>query len=179
MTVPVDVVPEGCAGLADSGSYYPDDMPVEWRLTYFSNAFPALLLPASQWLAAVESISDWRDDVHRNFRFYLEAPETIDDPRLTSAVRALADRLVAVVADAPQTRGEIGPEPSSRALLSPSTGRPVGWASRCPRSLNGDLRAARAWLEQLAVRPRLIILDKPTSTQLQQWQELLLLVGWA
>jgi len=53
--------------------FYPDDLPPEWRLTYYANEFPLVLLPAAVWrLAQPAELDDWRDDVSERFRFVLD-----------------------------------------------------------------------------------------------------------
>lgn len=59
------------------GNYYPDDLPEDWRLSYYSNEFRAVVVPASEWLEVdpVE-IERWVDDTHEDFVFFLE----VEDP---------------------------------------------------------------------------------------------------
>lgn len=58
-------------------TYYPDDLPEEWRLSYYSNEFPVVLVPARDWRAAsAATVAQWCEDVHGGFRFYLEV--TVD-----------------------------------------------------------------------------------------------------
>ena len=56
-----------------SDSFYPQDLPEDWRLTYYANEFPGVLVPAERWQAADEAeLLDWVDDVHAGFRFFVE-----------------------------------------------------------------------------------------------------------
>ncbi len=56
-----------------SGRFYPEDLPEDWRLTYYANAFRSVLVPAHQLLhAALEAVSRWTEDVPEGFLFYLE-----------------------------------------------------------------------------------------------------------
>ncbi|WP_428609357.1 hypothetical protein [Sedimenticola sp.] len=83
--------------------FYPDDLPPEWRLTYYANEFPQLLLPAAVWMAGrTEQFCDWRDDVPDGFRFVLDVTGLdMDDGRaltpLQRGVSALGERLAGVV----------------------------------------------------------------------------------
>ena len=71
------------------GVFYPDDLPEEWRLTYYANEFSAVLIPAGEWLAAdAESCADWADDVAESFRFYLELPEEMDAGEILDRLKA-------------------------------------------------------------------------------------------
>ena len=78
------------------GSYYPQDLPREWRLAYYANDFPLVLVPQARWVgAASEQGRVWRDEVSDAFRFYLELtdlqPGTLE--QLPDWVDALGDRL--------------------------------------------------------------------------------------
>ena len=55
-----------------SGDFYPQDLPEDWRLSYYANEFPAVLVPALSWQAAGAELEDWSDEVHEEFRFYLQ-----------------------------------------------------------------------------------------------------------
>lgn len=77
------------------GSYYPADLPEEWRLGYYSNEFRAVVVPARQWQAASSAqIQEWYDETHEGFHFYLEIVDFMAD-WATHAIRAqvLGDRL--------------------------------------------------------------------------------------
>lgn len=72
------------------GAFYPDDLPPEWRLSYYANEFNAVLLPVDLWsLADSDEIESWIDDVHEAFRFFLELP--------VGAWATSADRILDVV----------------------------------------------------------------------------------
>lgn len=60
------------------GSFYPDDLPEDWRLSFFSNEFRAIVVPASEWIDVdpVE-IERWVDDTHEEFVFFLEVEDHI------------------------------------------------------------------------------------------------------
>lgn len=55
------------------GEFYPEDLPEDWRLSYFANAFQSVLVPAASWRGASgERLAQWAEDVPDRFRFYLE-----------------------------------------------------------------------------------------------------------
>ena len=57
-------------------SFYPPDLPEDWRLTYYANEFPGVLVPAERWQATDEAeLLDWVDDVHEGVRFFGELPQ--------------------------------------------------------------------------------------------------------
>ena len=63
------------------GSFYPEDLPVsaeeDWRLTYYSNEFNCVLVPAEYLLClsgqnAVIGCNHWLGEVNDEFQFYVE-----------------------------------------------------------------------------------------------------------
>lgn len=81
-------------------SYYPEDLPESWRLSYYSNEFYGVLVPASEWLnCSSDTWSDWMGDVSGNFQFFLEV-ETVASgelQRLKQFAGLLGDALGGVV----------------------------------------------------------------------------------
>lgn len=56
--------------------FYPDDMPDDWRFSYYSNEFNSVLLPQAELLAAEEdAVKDWYDDIGEDFVFFVELDE--------------------------------------------------------------------------------------------------------
>lgn len=56
-----------------AGSFFPDDLPEDWRLTYYSNEFSGVLVPVSLWrVADAKSVRAWKEAVAEEFLFYLE-----------------------------------------------------------------------------------------------------------
>lgn len=56
-------------------AFYPEDLPGDWRLSYYSNEFRGVLVPADYWdWAGAEEVADWVEDVAAPFRFFLEPP---------------------------------------------------------------------------------------------------------
>ena len=54
------------------GTFYPADLPREWRLTYYANEFDAVLVSAAQWSTAPDgAVAQWADDTVSAFRFFL------------------------------------------------------------------------------------------------------------
>ena len=59
------------------GTFYPDDLPPEWRLNYYNTAFECVYLPYVTWRTTpAETLATWRQDTLAHFRFVLEAPPT-------------------------------------------------------------------------------------------------------
>jgi len=178
MPTSIDVVPQGWWALADANSFYPDDLPPEWHLTYFANVFPAVLVPGPMWQQRSESeLADWHADVHPGFRFYLALTSSADDRARSRAAAALGPALIAFVAEAPERRGTEQFADKALALIAPHAGHRIGTSRHCPSLLNDNPRDARGWLDAQPEPPRLVILDRPRSTELEAWQNLVMLLG--
>lgn len=56
--------------------FYPEDMPEDWRLTFYNTQFGCVFLPAGLWReASVQTLEQWADDTHDQFLFLLEGGE--------------------------------------------------------------------------------------------------------
>lgn len=62
-----------------NGTFYPEDLPQDWQLSYYSNEFNAVLVPVGVWSEdfcatneASFSCEDWLDSVSDEFHFYIE-----------------------------------------------------------------------------------------------------------
>jgi len=52
--------------------YYPEDLPEDWRLDYYSHHFQVILMQTSEWLQASEDdAAQWLVDVKDSFVFFL------------------------------------------------------------------------------------------------------------
>lgn len=83
-------------------TFYPDDLPEDWQLTYFSNEFNAVLVPAAYWQAGeIVDCEEWMDAVHDDFQFFVECHvnmlETITITELESCLKMLQPQIVALV----------------------------------------------------------------------------------
>lgn len=55
------------------GSFYPHDLPEDWRLLYYANEFSTVLVPPSRWLAADDQEARrWSEDLPGHFRLFLQ-----------------------------------------------------------------------------------------------------------
>ncbi|MDH4285537.1 MAG: hypothetical protein OEV35_09495 [Gallionellaceae bacterium] len=67
----------GAAGWEESKlpGFYPDDLPPEWRLTYYNNFFSCVYLTYAEWSGQQDAtIQQWLNDVLPRFRFVLQLP---------------------------------------------------------------------------------------------------------
>ncbi|MHB1585664.1 MAG: DUF72 domain-containing protein [Acidiferrobacteraceae bacterium] len=90
--------------------FYPEELPPEWRLTFYANHFTTVLVPAERWLSgARQDLEQWLDDTGDDFRFVLELPadheRRQDEIRLRT--RILDERIAALVI--PYTQGSMTP----------------------------------------------------------------------
>lgn len=76
-------------------SFYPEDLPEDWQLSFYSNEFRAVLVPASAWSAEDSlEIERWAEDVGEDFVFYLEVVSLQTDwAKLAEAVKPLGEQL--------------------------------------------------------------------------------------
>ncbi len=88
--------------------FYPDDLPPDWRLTYYGNEFSQVLIPQRQWASASGAWEGWRDDVDAGFRFVLELDgydrKTLE--AVSACAQVLSGRLAGVVSWQPITQSQ-------------------------------------------------------------------------
>lgn len=105
-------------------SFYPHDLPHEWRLDYYGNEFAAVVVPASAWLSAdAERLAGWCEAVSPEFRFFLavDAAGSVVGNRIEVVRRALAEHFGGVVLMGGETRPPI-PAPEIPFSVLPSAG---------------------------------------------------------
>lgn len=172
--------------------FYPADLPADWRLTFFANEFPAVMVANESWAGVGEALlRAWSDDVPEGFRFYLEDPGAVADPlHLGLARRALGVKLAGRVSEAAAgavAALSVRPVVCFR-ILRDSDGVPEGDclpAWRIPRAHVRDLRAGRDWLESLSTRVPggrgLLVLagEDIRIEDLRRWWHLVSLMGVA
>lgn len=197
-TVMREELPVGALGWehpAWVGDFYPDDLPPEWRLTYYANEFPLLLLPGEAWRTADrERLRGWCEDVSERFRFVLDVSGIGPDAGTTlgqlQACRcALGDRLAGAVswsrlsgqADA-VLQGALGDAcPLARAAtlagVTPDVrvAEAAAWSGvLIPEGAGHDLRWLRGVFESLAPRfrgvapPMLFFAGRPPPVRLMR-----------
>ena len=58
------------------GGFYPDDLPDDWRFSYYSNDYRAVLATADHFRPEnIADITEWAEDCDDAFRFIVEIPE--------------------------------------------------------------------------------------------------------
>ncbi len=76
---------------AQGQDFYPDDLPLEWRLNYYANAFETACLPLSALPQPGETRQEWLDSLPPGFRLDLwidEPVQKIPLPRELGAAQA-------------------------------------------------------------------------------------------
>jgi Uncharacterized conserved protein len=126
-----------------SGTFYPDDLPPEWRLAYYGNEFRAVVVPAALWQQAdAATAAQWAADTAEGFSFLLEAADT---PPPVTLREALADRYGGVAGEGglPVLRWEGGADARAlRAALAALPDAGVLLVTGAPPSLQA-LRTAQ------------------------------------
>ena len=80
------------------GEFYPDEMPHEWWLTYYSNEFENVLVPWSYLQdCEVATVQTWLDDTHDRFVFFLELAASASPQYVEAILRTLSPRLGGVL----------------------------------------------------------------------------------
>lgn len=81
-----------------AGDFYPDDLPEDWRFSYYSNEFQTVLIP-SQYLAVFspQDWQEWIDDTGREFWFYIELSESDSWENISPYIEMFSDKLKGVV----------------------------------------------------------------------------------
>ena len=81
-----------------TGEFYPDDLPEDWRFSFYSNEFQTILVPY-ETLAQyeIEDWAEWAEDTQKNFSFYVEISETASWNEVKPYLEALGEQLKGVV----------------------------------------------------------------------------------
>ena len=83
-------------------SFYPEDLPADWRLGYYSNEFNTVLVPSFYWQEQyLADCAALLDDVHSGFQFFIECDDRVFDTvsllELTEALNILQPQLSGLV----------------------------------------------------------------------------------
>ena len=82
-------------------SYYPEDLPEDWRLDFYSHHFNVLLMPCDDWKqVSQDDVEQWLSDVKSDFVFFLQlsrVPDQATMQQLQMIKGVLAERLTGLV----------------------------------------------------------------------------------
>ena len=73
-------------------SYYPEGLPEEWRLAFYGNEYPVVLIPAAYWSQGRGAVDSWLQETDRLPRFICEWSFEYDSNK-QAAVYDLIDAL--------------------------------------------------------------------------------------
>ncbi len=60
------------------GNFYPDDLPDDWRFSYYSNDYRAVLATADHFRSEnMAEFAEWAEDCDDEFRFIIEVPGSL------------------------------------------------------------------------------------------------------
>jgi len=130
------------------GAFYPDDLPEDWRLSYYANEFSTVLVEEEKWRSNLADLAEWVDEVSEDFLFYFKS--SLDEPpELMQIKQQLGSHFAGIVGEA---SGSVMIEFSSKSL-----------------------REWREWLEQNAGQLDAIFLldDNLSGKQLSDFKSLL------
>ena len=81
-----------------SGKFYPEDLPEEWRFSYYSNEFRTVLVPAELFYqSTLQDIEGWIDCCDDEFRFYCECLPNTNWEQIKSKIACLGRHLSGIV----------------------------------------------------------------------------------
>ena len=150
------------------GNFYPEDLPVDWQLDYYCNAFQVVMVPESQWLEwTQDDLEMCLDAAQDDFGFYLRVDHDVTAQKVTKIAavkKALGTLLKGVVVfsegSVPSQKVALLPVsfvsktlhmPGWQALMGDYklSGHPVGYCD----ALSGDGRnqagLVKAFMQQL------------------------------
>lgn len=76
--------------------FYPDDLPADWQLGFYSNEFPVVLIPSGDWPTVRTEIQEWLEDSHDELQFICEVdPDLLllPEAEALSAISAFIEEL--------------------------------------------------------------------------------------
>jgi len=118
------VVARGWAHEGWWGSFYPPDLPPDWRLPYYANEFRGAMIPLRSVLGcSSETARRWTEDIPAGFRFFLELPAQPEAAKMLAKLQALHKHLSGILL-VQGSRTDLSPL-EWRELLMPLTGYPL------------------------------------------------------
>ena len=135
------------------GAFYPEDLPPEWRLSYYNTSFECVYLPYALWSKTpLETLAAWREETLDHFCFLLEAPPVVSNVDKTR-IAALSNKAL---------------------IVTPHAAPTIIWLE-----LGADLKQLAQTLQaQTAVPPLYLISVSNDYAQLEQARTLLEVLGY-
>jgi hypothetical protein len=106
------------------GTFYPDDLPEDWQLSYYGNEFRAVVVSASEWVSLdTVEIERWVEDVSEEFLFYLEVENPLTEwEQVAEIIKPLGGQLGGFLLRPAEVGADlaiISPNISSASQLAP------------------------------------------------------------
>jgi hypothetical protein len=104
------IAAHGWSHAAWCGEYYPEDLPEDWRLSYYSNEFRGVVVPAEEWVMVdpVE-VERWVEDTPEEFTFYIEVTDLLTDwAQFADKAKPLGDHLGGILLRPPELDVDLG-----------------------------------------------------------------------
>ena len=71
----------GWSDVVPGDEFYPEDLPLEWRFSFYSNNLRSVLVPQELWPTTSRTdVGEWLNDSDPAFRFVLELPAVLSGP---------------------------------------------------------------------------------------------------
>jgi hypothetical protein len=81
-----------------SGEFYPEDLPEDWRFSYYSNELQAVLVPCDYLRRyPLEEWAEWVEDAPKEFAFYVELSDTSSWTDVHEVLEVLGELLKGIV----------------------------------------------------------------------------------
>ena len=79
-------------------SFYPDDLPANWRFSFYSNEFQGVLIPY-EYLSrySLDDWKEWGEDTPKAFAFYVELSQDAEWKQIAPYLSVLGEQLKGVV----------------------------------------------------------------------------------
>ncbi len=93
-----------------NSEFYPDDLPEDWRLSFYSNEFRAVVVPSSVWsgFSSVE-VERWVEDAFGEFVFYLEVDDLLVDwEHIAEIMKPLGSQLGGIILRPKEVDADLG-----------------------------------------------------------------------
>lgn len=72
---------------AEWDSFYPDDLPAEWRLDYYANEYSTVIVPAQTWQGeSIDEARHWLEQAPSGFNYYWELDDADGAARLLELI---------------------------------------------------------------------------------------------
>ena len=166
--------------------FYPEDLPQDWRLSFYANEFTAVIVPASYWQGDYD-VEQWCEQLPSRFRFYLEYPASADVQLFERRCLDFGCYLAGVISelrldiDLPCPNYVLADTPQSVMLLQATDNNAPSLA--LVELGDTDLRQHRIWLDNLHLQSddlaALLLTDQQLAIEkLQSIKTLIELMGF-